>query len=71
MPTLINLIGVISRLCQDRLIKFVVVSTSIQLINVINYFQPEIVNQFSITSWNIFRNADVKQFWHHYFSHQE
>ena len=71
MPTLINIIGVISRLYQDRLIKFVVVLTSIQPIDVINYFQPKIVNQFSITPWNISENADVKESWHHYLSHQE
>jgi hypothetical protein len=34
--------------------------TSMQPIDVINYFQPEIVNQFFITPWNISGIADVK-----------
>ena len=44
MPTLMFLFGVISRPCRDWLIKFMVMMTSMQLIDVINYFQPEIVN---------------------------
>jgi hypothetical protein len=36
--------------------------TSMPLIDVIDYFQPEIANQIflSIIPWNISRNADVK-----------
>jgi hypothetical protein len=44
MPTLMFLFGVIGRPCRDWLIKFMVMMTSMQLIDVINYFQPEIVN---------------------------
>jgi len=38
MPTLMNLIGVISRPCQDWLIKFMIMITLMQPIDVINYF---------------------------------
>ena len=62
MPTLMNLIGVISRPYRDRLINFMVMPTSMQLNDVINYFQPKIVNQFSIIPSNIFGNADVKDY---------
>jgi hypothetical protein len=60
MLTLMNLIGVVSRPCWDRLINFMVMPTSMQPIDVINYFQPKIVNQFSIIPCNIFGNIDVK-----------
>jgi hypothetical protein len=35
---------------------------SMQLIDIIDYFLPEIVNQFSITPWNICGDADVKDY---------
>jgi hypothetical protein len=31
-----------------------------QPIDVIDYLQPKIVNQLSITPWDIFENANVK-----------
>jgi len=44
-----SFISVISRPYRNWLIKFFENSASMQPIDVIDYFQPEIVNQFSIT----------------------
>jgi hypothetical protein len=60
LPILMTHISIFSRPFWNRPIKFVGMPTPTELIHVINYFQTKIVNQCSISPWNILGYVDVK-----------